>query len=547
MNPFLRTALILIPVSMTALESRATIVGTSLIYQPTYLGNGSQPDRIPLAPVNCNSNHGYGSYNVIFQPRPCYHGYFLDRDTAVFDQSLTSLFGVSADFSDTTQLGGTTVTFHLRPCKPPGNAPYSQELILLASLQCVLGFAHGLQENSPLTVVIQGDGMPTPEWATKYAKPYFNEMIPDSEERKPIVLPGLHIEESGFGVRYLVFEGVPANPNIAKRDPVFVPYQNEGECDNDGTIPLIPIWPGDSWEEPLNVLSIPYLPYFERWHQGQSSESIAIPHFTPPNPIIDSKLIVDRPEKSVDVSLHYGNLSPHDLAAFIFACVATEQPTLEHPLKISLQDTEIPNEYREILKHDSAWTNGTTCEFAIDPSTLKLTKGSVPGFSLAMQYRQFRVVMDEPGNPRNDNAPLPGWLADALTYIRNEAPAVSKEELAEIKQHPESPWKQGLEDRNRVIHAMLVLWKYDDNSTTLENMWFVSNDRVTRALAASLSASKRLPVNGPSMGGPDFESESIRFNSWECALRTEETSYMIKEAIKNAVEAWEKRTAEAAK
>jgi hypothetical protein len=164
-----------------------------------------------------------------------------------------------------------------------------------------------------------------------------------------------------------------------------------------------------------------------------------------------------------------------------------------------------------------------------------------------MQYRQFRVVMDESKTPQRSEDRMSGWLADALTYIRNEAPAVSKEELAEIKQHPESPWKQGLEDRNRVIHAMLVLWKYDDNSTTLENMWFVSNDRVTRALAASLSASKRLPVNGPSMGGPDFESESIRFNSWECALRTEETSYMIKEAIKNAVDAWEKRIAEPAK
>jgi hypothetical protein len=69
----------------------ATIVGTGLIGQPAYLGNASQPDRIPLAPVIENSNHGYGAHTAIFQSRPCYHGHFLADGRPEYEHNLAVL------------------------------------------------------------------------------------------------------------------------------------------------------------------------------------------------------------------------------------------------------------------------------------------------------------------------------------------------------------------------------------------------------------------------------------------------------------------------
>lgn len=375
MNPLIRIALLLVPTIMLPVDARARVVGTGLVEQHADLGEASRPDRIPLAPVVCNSNHGFGSIGVIFESRPCYHGHFLDRGFPGYEQNLAVLFGIRAEFSDTTQLPGTSVTFHLRECRPPANAPYTQEQVLAASLQCLLARAWGLRENAPLTVMIQGDGIPTPEWAAKYAKPYFSEENPASGNQKPILLSGLRLEENSLGVSHIVFESVPADPKITTREPVFIPFLPEGEAEAE-SVSLVPVWTGDAWLEPLNVLMLPHLPYYERWHSGVSggsTESVAIPHLTPPNPICRyAGFDVHRLDTGMQITLRERDLSPHKLAVFIFACVVSEKPTLEHPMTVVITPEALSEEYRMLLEADGSWKDGLSCEFAFDPAYTSL-------------------------------------------------------------------------------------------------------------------------------------------------------------------------------
>lgn len=368
----------------------ATHVGTGLVSQLAYLGEASQPERIPLAPAITRSNYGYGTYGLIAESRPCYHGHFVAVGRPEYEQNLAVLFGIAVEFSDPTQMPGTRLTLRLKPCQPPVNAPYSQEQVVAAVLQTIVGSASGLSEEGPLTVVIEGDGMPVPPWASKYAKPYFNE-DPD-DEKSVIPVPGVRMETSAMGVRSIVFTGVAANPAIKSRDPVFVPFTFEGESDNDGVC-LLPVWHGDAWSEPMNVLVSPNLPYYERWGgHMESSESIAVPHMTPPNPMLGKwNLHINRTDTGTWVAPRQVKFAPTDLAAFIYACITTIQPTAECPLTISLADATVSEEYQAVLRQHPAWKEGVSCEFVLEPSTLKLLKGVVPEFR--MEFRSGRLLV----------------------------------------------------------------------------------------------------------------------------------------------------------
>lgn len=550
MNAFLRIALILLPAALFPKPIRATVVGTGLVHQPVYLGTASQPDRIPLAPVICNSNHGYGSNCAIFEPRPCYHGHFLDQGVPAYEQNLAPLFGIRAEFSDTTQLPGSTLTLHLRNCAPPAHAPYTQEQVVAASLQCLLARASGLRKDSPLTVVIKGDGIPTPDWSAKFSKPYFSEEEPKVGEFKPILLPGLKLEDSPLGVRYVIFESVPANPGIAKRAPVFVPFLPEGESEGDAAS-LIPIWPGDEWDEPLHVLSIPYLPYYEKWHggvTGRIAESAAIPHLTPPNTCQNPGFGVVRSDKGVQVTPSDQDLSPYELAVFIYACVVSEQPTVQHPMTLVIPSGMFSEEYRALLRTDASWKNGTSCEFAFDPMGAKLLKGSVPGFVLSRSPQNRLIVSQEvSAMPVRSEDPLPDWITDALKYIRDKAPATDLEALAWIKSNPEFLRKSipadAPKERDDMIRMLLALWKHDDSPAALECAWYSGKERVVRALAAVLASQKRKDLAGTHEGEIDLEVECRRFDAWEAALRNEERNHLVAVAIHDALKAWEARIA----
>lgn len=72
----------------------------------------------------------------------------------------------------------------------------------------------------------------------------------------------------------------------------------------------------------------------------------------------------------------------------------SELPTSEQPLTIAIHDRLLPDDYRKRLRDDAEWQDGR-CEFVIDPATLKLTKGSVPGFSLGIGYGWGAMIAPE--------------------------------------------------------------------------------------------------------------------------------------------------------
>lgn len=381
----------------------ATIVGTGLIDQPAYLGNASQPDRVPLAPVIENSNHGYGAHTAIFQSRPCYHGHFLAGSQPIYEHNLAVLFGISCSLSDTTQMPGCIATFRVRDARPPSNAPYSQEQVLAVSLQALLLRSFGMRESAPLTIVVEGDGIPKPAWAAKYEGPYFYpEAKPGDRGRfEPLRVPGISIDRTSVpGVTYLVLDGVAPDPAVRERRPVFVPFQFEGECDNGGTVWLVPVWHGDSWQNPLGVIAHPLLPYYEKWHAGASeafTEVEALPHQTPPNPVVHPERLCLEPDDPFgNVRIPYGEMSPDQLAVLVFACVASARPTEARPLRLMLDQVSLPEVYQNQLGADPAWKDGRSCEFALDPATMKLTKGSVPGYAMSCENGMLTVAMIVP-------------------------------------------------------------------------------------------------------------------------------------------------------
>lgn len=410
------TSLLITIIAITCgTRAPATVVGTGLVEQPIYLGSASQPDRIPLAPAICNSNKGYGTHATICQSRPCYQGHFVADGATVYEQNLAALFGVSLELSDPTQLPTSTATFRLRPVEPPANAPYSQEQVMAAALQCLLFRAGSVSKEHPLTVVVTGDGMPTPEWASKYAGKYGHEDREDGEAPPPIAVPGVSLENTALGVRYLVFDGVPAKAAIKRRDPVFIPFRHEG--DREGEMEdiqgayLIPVWHGDAWAEPLNLLTTPYLPYYEKWSSGatgRNPEQAATPYLAPPHPVLRrSDFDVGRSPDKVSVSFRLGDSTPGEFAAIVYACILTVQPTQECPLVIELADLPEPKSYRALMLKDPAWEEGRSCTFVFDPATLTLTKGSVPGFVLRKEREQLVVHAEAAEAGREAGEPAP--------------------------------------------------------------------------------------------------------------------------------------------
>lgn len=540
----------------------ATIVGTGLMHQPVYLGNGSQPDRIPLSPAIYNANHGYGSHSVIFESRPCYHGHFITDTRPEYEQNLAVLFGISCELSDSTQIPGTTATFTIRRAQAPENAPYTQEGVFAATLQTLLLHSRGMSQKHPLTVEIKAMDMPLPEWAAKFAGPYFysdddlDRYSKGEASLKPLPVPGIRIDETSVpGVIYLMVGGVAPDPDITPQLPVFVPFTHEGECDSI-PVKLVPMWPGDSWSEPLGVLTRPDLPYYERWGSnhvtGSFTEFGPTRHQSHPNPILESsKIVVDDDGKSCSVRVVGGEMTPGQFSAFVFACVATVRPTEGHPLKLEFDDVALNKGYRNLLANDPAWKGGgTSCEFVLEPATMKLLKGSVPRYEMTLARGEINVsVLEDRERMFYEEDPAPPWISAALARISRDLPAVSGKEVEEVTRGYRgkllgSP-SGNTEDPDKILRILLALSLYQKcDPLFFEQMWWRDSARITRAVAgycAMRSADQDGALVSPKL---ERELESMRFDRWEQEMRRQELSHAIQSRLKEAIADWEKRCAD---
>lgn len=531
----------------------ATVISTGLIFQPTYLGNASQPDRIPLSPVIYNANHDYGSYSAIFQSRPCYHGHFLTNSRPEYEQNLAVIYGLSCDFSDSTQLHGCTATFTLRKMQLPMGAPYTQEQVFAASLQTLLMRAQGITKQYPLTIEIKTEGIPQPDWAVKYARPYFYtdeeiEKIKKGEiESKPLAVPGIRIDATSLpGVTYLVFDGVQPDHKIPQQMPVFVPFMREGESDN-GVISLVPLWPGNSWSDPLGVIARPDLPYYEKWMTSSCESADAKPHQSYPLTRTGWGQLRFTEEKShCTVEVLGGQMSTQQFATFLYSCLVSIRPTEERPLHVVCSYFHLNEEYLNLLPKEPAADRGFSCTFAFDAKTMKLTKGVIPGYEINFDYGHISIVgVNENENVRSEEDPAPSWIAPHLAAISKDLPVLTEKDSREViimSKTKLMKWVlDGKGDINDILHTMLTLNYYVNDAWFFENLWWRDKNRVTRAVAGYI-AEKGFVLQGDTIR-PQLEKqlEERQFDPWVRQIRSEEISHEIQLRIAKAIQAWDKR------
>ena len=533
----------------------ATVVGTGLVLQPTYLGNASQPDRIPLSPVIYNANHGYGSHSAIFQSRPCFHGHFLTNTRPEYEQNLAVLYGISCELSDPTQMQGCTATFTLGKAQVPMNAPYTQEQVLAASLQTLFLHTGDVSQKYPLTIEIKAEGIPQPDWAAKYARPYF---YPDEDlekskkgelKLKPLAVPGITIDDTTLlGVTYLVIDGIQPDPKITPQKPVFVPFMLEGEGDY-GSLSLVPLWPGNSWSEPIGVLTRPDLPYYEKWSSGRDTlrESDAMPHQSFPPPLMGfGRLSIVEEDSLYSVRVEGGEMNPQQFAAFVYSCVATVRPTEQRPLEIVFSYFKLHDEYQALLNNDPAWKDGTSCRFVVDTKTMKLLKGSVPGYEMKFEWGYMRMVRkNDKETMFYEEDPAPPWISEYLKKISKDLPAVAEKDHKAVIQSSKvklTKWvADGKGELDDILLIMLTLHRYENDVSFFENLWWRDKHRVTRAVAAYF-AEQGFMHEGVTIR-PQLEKhmDQMQYNSWEHQMRSQEISYQIQSRIGKAIQAWEKR------
>ena len=529
----------------------ATAVGTGLISQLTYLGNASQPDRIPLSPVIYNANHNYGSHDAIFQSRPCYHGHFLTNSRPEYEQNLAVIYGISCDLSDSTQMVGCTATFTLRKPQLPTHAPYTQEQVFAASLQTLLMYSYGMTQENPLTIVIKAEGIPQPAWAAKYARAYFytEEEIKNrvGGVDKPLAVAGIKIDTTSLpGATYLVLEGVKPDPKIPELKPAFVPFISEGE--NDSGMCLVPLWPGTSWgEDPIGVIARPDLPYYEKWGASSNATNDAKPHQSYPTPLGYFWRIIYTEEKSLcTLEIEQGEMTTEQFATFLFSCIATLKPTEERPLHFIFRHFDLNEEYLSMLEKQPVGDDGFSLRFVFDAKTMKITKGVVPGYEMNYEYGRFRVMSArENENKLYDPNSTPTWIVKQLATISNDLPLITDENSKEFITTSKvklMKWAlDGQGDVNDILHTMLMLNHYENDPWFFASLGSRDKNRVTRAVAGCFAEKAFVLVGEEKRQLLQKPLQEMPYDPWVDEIRSRGMDDHVQSLVAKAIEAWRKR------
>ena len=220
----------------------ATNVGTGTIEQPVNLGPNSDPKRIPLGAVGTISNYNYGVHRVIGEPRPCPDEAMRWEGGTELDQNLASVFGISVEAEDPTQIHGLPVMVRVKPWKVPGYSPYTKEQVLAATLWCLIRSAGGTPE-SPLDIRVAAEGRADKSLEKKYSGKYVTMRGEDGKEVPAPNIPGSVIEEDGRGIAWVVFPGVKKKSPAVAAPPAMILFKMEGDADaGDGKWYVLPVW-----------------------------------------------------------------------------------------------------------------------------------------------------------------------------------------------------------------------------------------------------------------------------------------------------------------
>lgn len=392
----------------------ATVVGTSTVEQPVNLGIKSDPRRIPLGRVGVISNHNYGIHQMICEARPCPDGAMRWEGGSELDQNLASVFGISIETEDPTQISAFPVTLRVKPWKPPGYSPYTKEQVLAATLWCLLRRTIGTPEN-PLDVRVVAENADEKLLESKYSGKYVNHPGEDEEAIPPVTVTGTVLEMDARGIAWVVFPEISKKATTAPPTPGMIILEAKG--DGDPGWHILPVWGnGNDESEFLRLNS---------WSAIMCYSSYRSRGVTEANSFLQaggfSSIGVDHTDAGDSVSFNYPYMPPETLAANILALVVSAQPTTNKPLTVSLlieesglatyatfRDAPGWKETRQGDKHSSSIL--LECDFVWDDEAEKLTKGSVP-----------LVQLDQVG-----------WISPRL---EPETPEEAVEEAPEASEH----------------------------------------------------------------------------------------------------------------
>lgn len=378
--------------------SFATVIGTSAIEQPVNLAARSDPSRIPLGDVLVVSNHGYGIHHKIVESRPSPAGAMIWKNGSELDQNLASVFGISIEIPDTTQILAAPLTLRLKAWTPPAYSPYTKEQVLAATIWCIIR-SSGSTVKNPLEIIVITEN-PEEKWLeSKYSSKYISEYDGNDSTPTTLNVGESIIEEDVRGIAWVTF------PNV-KKDHSFKPMPycmiaSESSGDGDSGWHLLPVWGnGESPEHILSMIDYSVGMIYSAWSSKGISDA---------NSFLNEggsySFDVTENENSVIVDLSYVRANQYALAATILGCIITTQPTADKPLIFSYRIEAAQLEAYGAFAKSAGWNvikhvigekfhYELQCEFVWDPVTKKITKGSVPLMKLERPLWMIEDVDD---------------------------------------------------------------------------------------------------------------------------------------------------------
>ena len=356
----------------------ATSVDISTIEQPVNLGANSDPTRIPLGSVGVVCNYNYGLHHFIGEARPAPDGAMRWPGGSELDQNLASVFGISVEPQDSTQINAFPVTLRLKPWKAPAYSPYTKDQVLAATLWCLLRKAGGTPER-PLEVRVVAEGEDDKALEARYSGKYVTRPGKEGEPIPPLSVPGTLLEEDSRGIARVVFPDIKKDDSFIPITPSAIILKSDG--DGDPGWHVLPVWGNSS--EKTDFLRL------NHWSSNICYTAFKSHGVGEANSYLTGGGSNSFSNEPGSITLFSPRVDQTTLAANLLALVASKQPTEADPLTISVtvEEGELSNysafreaggwqEGREIGSYSNRIT--LKCEFIWDPSARKLTKGSVP-------------------------------------------------------------------------------------------------------------------------------------------------------------------------
>lgn len=380
--------------------SCATSVGPVTIEQPINLGAKSDPARIPLGRVGVICNYSYGLHRMIGEPRPCPNGAMRWEGGSELDQNLASIFGISVEPEDSTQIRPFPVTLRVKSWRPPGYSPYTKEQVLAATLWCLIRSVGGTPE-LPLVVQVVAEGADDKVLVEKYSGKYVTQPGEDQKEIPPVKVPGSAIEVDAKGIASVVFSEVTQKPTFRPLSPAMIILASGG--DGDAGWYLLPVWGNGNQDDlPLKLCAMPTTICYSAWRTGGRVEANSF--------LADAgsySFDVQQGNNGDSVDIRNPRVPQDTLAAEILALVITAQPTELRPLTISIRLEEYGLATYPAFRSAPGWQETRhdphnielKCEFVWDASARKLVKGSVPLVEINASIDFITMTSEQPLPP----------------------------------------------------------------------------------------------------------------------------------------------------